>query len=121
MRIIAGIIPINVRSKAVATTLAPHNPMGPLDTAVNLHFCASAPNFKILEYKDSQVSAGALFRIGKLYLDFAETLLNADEHWYAHSSLNPFVVLNSCVFSLYAQQSPRDAADALKRGRIRNA
>jgi tetratricopeptide (TPR) repeat protein len=33
--------------------------------------------FKILEYKDSQVSAGALFRIGKLYLDFAETLLNA--------------------------------------------
>ena len=24
--------------------------MGPLDTAVNLHFCASAPNFKILEH-----------------------------------------------------------------------
>ena len=41
---------VNVRSKAVATTLAPHNPMGPLDTAVNLHFCASAPNFKILEH-----------------------------------------------------------------------
>ena len=38
---------------------------------------AEANYFKILEYKDSQVSAGALFRIGKLYLDFAETLLNA--------------------------------------------
>ncbi len=24
--------------------------MGPLDTAVNLHFCASAPNFKIPEH-----------------------------------------------------------------------
>ena len=32
-------------------TLAPHNPMGPLATAVNIHFCAAQPNFKILEYK----------------------------------------------------------------------
>ena len=30
--------------------VAPHNPMGPLATAVNLHFALSTPNFKILEY-----------------------------------------------------------------------
>jgi galactonate dehydratase len=32
-------------------TIAPHNPMGPLATAVNLHFCASCTNFRILEYR----------------------------------------------------------------------
>jgi galactonate dehydratase len=31
--------------------VAPHNPMGPLATAVNLHFSAAQPNFKILEYR----------------------------------------------------------------------
>ena len=31
-------------------TIAPHNPMGPLATAVNVHFAAATPNFKILEY-----------------------------------------------------------------------
>ena len=29
---------------------APHNPMSPLATAVNVHFAASTPNFLILEY-----------------------------------------------------------------------
>ena len=28
-----------------------HNPMGPLATAVNLHFSAAQPNFRILEYR----------------------------------------------------------------------
>jgi galactonate dehydratase len=32
-------------------TVAPHNPMGPLATAANVHFAAAQPNFKILEYK----------------------------------------------------------------------
>jgi len=32
-------------------TVAPHNPMGPLATAVNLHFSAATTNFKILEYR----------------------------------------------------------------------
>ena len=32
-------------------TVAPHNPMGPLAAAVNLHFAAATHNFKILEYK----------------------------------------------------------------------
>jgi len=30
--------------------VAPHNPMSPLATAVNVHFAASTPNFHILEY-----------------------------------------------------------------------
>ncbi|PYE80588.1 mandelate racemase/muconate lactonizing enzyme family protein [Pseudoroseicyclus aestuarii] len=32
-------------------TVAPHNPMGPLATAHNVHFAAAQPNFRILEYK----------------------------------------------------------------------
>ena len=30
--------------------VAPHNPMGPLATMVNVHFAACTPNFLILEY-----------------------------------------------------------------------
>lgn len=30
--------------------VAPHNPMGPLATIINVHFAASTPNFLILEY-----------------------------------------------------------------------
>ena len=30
--------------------VAPHNPLGPLATLVNIHFAASTPNFFILEY-----------------------------------------------------------------------
>ena len=38
-------------AEAHYVTLAPHNPMGPLATAVNLHLCLAAPNFRILEYR----------------------------------------------------------------------
>jgi galactonate dehydratase len=38
-------------AEAFYVTVAPHNPMGPLATAVNLHFSAACPNFKILEYR----------------------------------------------------------------------
>jgi galactonate dehydratase len=38
-------------AEAHYVTAAPHNPMGPLATAVNLHFCAAQPNFSILEYR----------------------------------------------------------------------
>ena len=37
-------------AEAHYVSIAPHNPMGPLATAVNVHFAASTPNFKILEY-----------------------------------------------------------------------
>ncbi|MFA6470887.1 MAG: galactonate dehydratase, partial [Candidatus Latescibacterota bacterium] len=30
--------------------LAPHNPMGPIATAANVHVCAAIPNFLVLEY-----------------------------------------------------------------------
>ncbi len=32
-------------------TVIPHNPMGPLATAHNVHFAAAQPNFRMLEYK----------------------------------------------------------------------
>ncbi|MBI1172884.1 mandelate racemase/muconate lactonizing enzyme family protein [bacterium] len=38
-------------AEAFYVPVAPHNPMGPLATAVNLHFAAACPNFKILEYR----------------------------------------------------------------------
>ncbi|WP_433171006.1 mandelate racemase/muconate lactonizing enzyme family protein [Actinoallomurus sp. CA-150999] len=36
--------------------LAPHNPMGPLATAHNVHFAAACSNFSILEYKPETTS-----------------------------------------------------------------
>ncbi|KKB07087.1 isomerase [Devosia geojensis] len=38
-------------AEAHYVTVAPHNPMGPLATAVNVHFAAAQPNFKVLEFK----------------------------------------------------------------------
>ena len=37
-------------AEAHYVSIAPHNPMGPIATAVNVHFAAATPNFKILEY-----------------------------------------------------------------------
>ena len=37
-------------------SLAPHNPMGPLATVVNVHLAACIPNFLILEYKPDDES-----------------------------------------------------------------
>jgi galactonate dehydratase len=36
--------------------VAPHNPLGPLATLVNIHFAASTPNFVILEYHPDDTS-----------------------------------------------------------------
>jgi galactonate dehydratase len=36
--------------------VAPHNPMGPLATAANVHFAAATTNFSILEFKPDPVS-----------------------------------------------------------------
>jgi L-alanine-DL-glutamate epimerase-like enolase superfamily enzyme len=38
-------------AEAFYVGVAPHNPMGPLATAVNVHFSAAQQNFKILEYR----------------------------------------------------------------------
>ena len=37
-------------AEAHYVSVAPHNPLGPLATVVNVHFSATAPNFLILEY-----------------------------------------------------------------------
>lgn len=42
---------ISTLAAAHYVTIAPHNPMGPLATAVNVHFSAAQTNFKILEYR----------------------------------------------------------------------
>jgi galactonate dehydratase len=44
-------------------TVAPHNPMGPLATAVNVHFATAQPNFRILEYR-LPVGSGYRFEAG---------------------------------------------------------
>ncbi|HEU0119670.1 MAG TPA: galactonate dehydratase [Bryobacteraceae bacterium] len=41
---------IAAMAEAHYVTVAPHNPMGPVATAVNVHFAASTSNFFILEY-----------------------------------------------------------------------
>ncbi len=41
---------IAAMADAFYVRVAPHNPMGPVATAVNVHFAASTPNFFILEY-----------------------------------------------------------------------
>jgi galactonate dehydratase len=50
---------INALAQAHFVSIAPHNPMGPLATAINLHFCATQPNFRILEYRLPQGPAYA--------------------------------------------------------------
>jgi hypothetical protein len=49
-------------AEAQYVMVAPHNPMSPLATAVNVHFAASTPNFLILEYRapDSGASRDVL-------------------------------------------------------------
>jgi len=42
---------IAAMAEAEYLTVAPHNPMGPISTAVSTHFAASTGNFLILEYR----------------------------------------------------------------------
>jgi len=41
---------ISVLAETDGAYLAPHNPMGPVATAANVHLCATIPNMLILEY-----------------------------------------------------------------------
>lgn len=47
---------IAAMAEAEYLTVAPHNPMGPISTAVSAHFAASTGNFLILEYRPDNVS-----------------------------------------------------------------
>ena len=43
-------------AEAEYVTVAPHNPCGPVATAVNVHFALSTHNFAILEYRPDDAS-----------------------------------------------------------------
>ena len=45
---------IAAMAEAHYVNVAPHNPLGPVSTAVAVHFAASTPNFLILEYRPDQ-------------------------------------------------------------------
>jgi galactonate dehydratase len=45
---------IAAMAEAYYVTVAPHNPLGPVSTAVAAHFATSTPNFLILEYQPDQ-------------------------------------------------------------------
>ncbi len=45
---------IAAMAEAHYVTIAPHSPLGPVSTAVAVHFAASTPNFLILEYQPDQ-------------------------------------------------------------------
>lgn len=47
---------IAAMAEAHYVMVAPHNPMGPVATAVNVHFAASTPNFLVLEYHPDDTS-----------------------------------------------------------------
>jgi galactonate dehydratase len=47
---------IAAMAEANYVVVAPHNPMGPVATTVNVHFAASTPNFFILEYHPDDTS-----------------------------------------------------------------
>jgi galactonate dehydratase len=47
---------IAAMAEAHYVVVAPHNPMGPLATTVNVHFAAATPNFFILEYHPDDTS-----------------------------------------------------------------
>ena len=48
-------------AEAHYVTVAPHNPMGPLATAVSAHFALATPNFKVLEYVLPDAAARSRF------------------------------------------------------------
>jgi galactonate dehydratase len=47
---------IAAMAEAHYVMVAPHNPMGPVATTVNVHFAASTPNFLVLEYHPDDVA-----------------------------------------------------------------
>ena len=47
---------IAAEAEANCLTIAPHNPLGPVATAVCVHFAAATPNFLILEYAEPGTS-----------------------------------------------------------------
>lgn len=72
-------------AEAHYVTVAPHNPMGPLATAVNVHFSASQPNFRILEYR---LPHGANYAFGTGAAE-PEPAKPSDGAWYVQDPYLP--------------------------------
>ena len=81
---ITEMLQINALAQAHMVSIAPHNPMGPLATAVNLHFCASQPNFRILEYR---LPAGPGYAFGTDSTVTAE--VRSEGAWYVKDPYMP--------------------------------
>ena len=60
---------IAAMAEAHYVSVAPHNPLGPLATAVNVHFAATAPNFLILEYHADDAGVRAEVLVEPIQLD----------------------------------------------------
>jgi galactonate dehydratase len=71
-------------AEAHFVSIAPHNPMGPLATAINVHFCAAQTNFRILEYR---LPHGDAYAYGT---DSSVSANNASEGaWYVNDPYLP--------------------------------
>lgn len=73
-------------AEAHFVSIAPHNPMGPLATAVNVHFCAAQPNFKILEYR---LPHGPGYVFGTGNAEGASEAERANGAWYVKDPYLP--------------------------------
>ncbi len=71
-------------AEAHFVSIAPHNPMGPLATAINVHFCAAQSNFRILEYRLPQGDAYAYGTDASEKPDLAN-----DGAWYVNDPYLP--------------------------------
>lgn len=89
---------IAAMADAFYVPIAPHNPMGPVATAVNVHFAASIPNFLILEYiPDDRPARRDLvtepMRLVDGYLEIPETPglgLDLNEEAFPHYPFRPW-------------------------------
>lgn len=81
---LSEMLQINALAQAHFVSVAPHNPMGPLATAINVHFCATQPNFRILEYR---LPHGAAYVYG------SDSTMKADDRlqgaWYVKDPYLP--------------------------------
>ena len=85
-------------AEASYVSVAPHNPMGPVAAAVNVHFAASTPNFLVLEYKaDDQpplreiVKEPLILKDGYLELPTAPGLgVELNEEWVRAHPYRPW-------------------------------
>jgi galactonate dehydratase len=81
---LSEMLQINALAQSHFVSVAPHNPMGPLATAINVHFCATQPNFRILEYR---LPHGAAYVYG------SDSTMKADDRlqgaWYVKDPYLP--------------------------------